>query len=353
MRMPALHPLALLSATCCLAVGWLSAQGTAPLQSPVEAARSFLAGLPESALSEAQVPFDAPRRSQWAFVPGDRKGLRLKDMGKEQRDLAHQLLRSSLSSQGYLKAGAIMSLESTLRQLEERSGRRADHRDPELYWWTVFGRPGEGPWAWKVEGHHLSLNFSFFGNEVVAATPLFLGSNPAIVPDGPQAGWQVLAAEQELGLALFRSLNPNQQAKARIADQAPADIASGPGTRLPEKTVGLAASDLTAGQERKLQELIQTYLDNLQEYRVNAEWRRIKRAGWDKIHFAWAGGDKIGEAHYYRIHGPTFLIEYDNIQNGANHVHTIWHDPKNDFGRDWLRRHYQESHSPAKESNPD
>ncbi len=313
-----------------------------------EAARTFLASLPPELRAKAALPFAGEDRVRWAFVPGERKGASLKEMPDAARRAAHDLLRSALSARGYLKVTAIFALDQVLREMEQARGGSGTSRDQELYWFAVFGEPGaKDGWGWRAEGHHVSLNFSSVAGEI-AATPAFLGTNPAEIRSGPRTGLKVLAAEEDLARALLASLDLVQRKSAVIADQAPADIILGPerkeGLGAPR---GLAHAAMNPAQRDLLWRLVREYAENLRGDLASGELARIEAAGRDGIHFAWAGGLAPGEAHYYRIHGPGFVIEYDCIQNEANHVHTVWHDLTNDFGQDLLRRHREHGHERA------
>ena len=332
-------------------LGAAVADGPAPragAEAERAAALSFLESLSEEQRSKAVLPFTDPDRLAWQFVPADRTGLSLGEMDDGQRRHAFALLRSALSSQGSLKASGILLLEEVLQEAERARGRSGDFRDPGRYWFAIYGRPAsEAPWGWRLEGHHLSLNFTVGPRGEWTATPHFLGTNPAEVRSGRRAGLRVLAAEEDKGRLLLRSLRAEQRARAVIAESAPRDILLGPDrTEGFAEPAGLAAADLDEGQRRLLRSLIAEYVDNLRESSAAEEWARIGEAGFERIHFAWAGADEKGQGHYYRVHGPTFVIEYDNTQNGANHVHTVWRDPQRDFGADWLRRHYAEAHAP-------
>lgn len=314
----------------------------------VVAAQEFLEALSPELRVRAVFPFESEDRFRWHFVPHEmfpRRGVNIKEMKAEQRRAAHALLRSALSSQGYLKATSIMHLEEILREIEKSTGTGRFNRDPELYWFMIFGTPStKAPWGWRVEGHHLSLNFSSVTNELIATTPTFMGSNPAEVPRGPHVGWRILAAEEDLARALLASLDENQRAQAIIDTTAPADIITGNSRKASlEKPVGLPVSKMTETQRSLLLRLMVEYIQNMRQDLAHQQLEKIKNAGIEKIHFAWAGSLTRGEGHYYRIHGPTFLIEYDNTQNNANHIHTVLRDFEDDFGVDLLSKHYQES----------
>ena len=306
----------------------------------VAAAQAFLDVLDAESREKATRPFEHEERFNWHFVPRAREGLPFDEMNEDQRRAAHALMRSALSSAGYLKATGVMRLEQILGMLENRPERR----NPERYFFLVFGTPGQdSPWAWRLEGHHLSLSFTSVTNTVVT-TPAFMGSNPATVPSGPSMGWRVLGAEEDLGRALVLMLNAQQRAKATIATEAPRDIFTGADrTASLERFEGLPASEMNDAQRVALMRVIEEYVHNMQHDIAHEQLEKITDAGFEKIYFAWAGGTEPGDGHYYRVHGPTVLFEYDNTQNDANHVHAVWRDFSNDFGDDLLRRHYEQS----------
>ncbi|HWP45604.1 MAG TPA: DUF3500 domain-containing protein [Candidatus Limnocylindrales bacterium] len=314
----------------------------------VTAAQKFLEALGPGLGARAVFPFESEERFKWHFVPNEmfkRSGVSIKEMTYDQRKAAHALLRSALSSQGYLKATSIMQLEAVLREIEDRAGTRRFDRDPELYWFRIFGTPSnDSPWGWSVSGHHLSLNFSSVTNELTATTPLFTGSNPAHVLEGPYTGLRILAAEEDLARALLASLDESQRAKAILSPTAPKDILTENARRLNlEAPTGLPVSEMNENQRSLLMRLIAEYIQNLRRDLAHAKLEKIKKAGIEKIYFAWAGSTEPGKEHYYRVQGPNLLIEYDNTQNNANHIHAVLRDPEDDFGEDLLRKHYAES----------
>ena len=233
-----------------------------------------------------------------------------------------------------------MGLEGVLRELED--GGRFD-RNPELYFFSIFGTPGSrGAWAWRVEGHHLSLHFTVLDGTAVAGAPYFFGSNPAQVRTGPKAGLRTLREREDAARALVMALDGSQRAAAIIDEVAPDDILSGAELTIdPFSPVGVRASALDARQRELLMKVIDTYTSVLADDIAAEQRARIRDAGLDDIGFAWAGGIARGEQHYYRVQGPTFLVEYDSTQGGGNHVHSVWRDFSNDFGRDLLREHLQ------------
>lgn len=296
----------------------------------------------------AQFPFGDDARRDWHYVPRARPGLALRDMTLAQQAAATALLRAGLSAGGAACAEAIMALEAVLAELEGASRR---FRDPTNYAFVVFGVPGVAPWGWRVEGHHLSVNVTVAAPGHVAVTPLFTGSNPARITAGPRAGERVQKLEVELGLALVQSLDARQLAGALLQASSFGDIISGPGRPDALATPqGLAVSDLTEPQQAKLLQLVETYV-GLARDEFGRPYMELVRAGLGKTRFAWAGGQRLGSAFYYRVHGPRVLIELDNTQGGGNHVHSVWRDPVNDFGRDDLRAHYDAAphrHAPGR-----
>jgi hypothetical protein len=256
------------------------------------------------------------------------------------------LLASGLSQRGQSKALTIMSLEQVLQDLEGPD--RRFPRDPELYFVSIFGTPGpKATWGWRVEGHHLALNFTIVNGAFVSGTPSFMGSNPAEIRSGPRLGLRALAAEEDLGRELIQSLNATQRKTAIFAEKAPADIITGAVRKAsPLDQVGLAANDLSADQLVVLKRVIEEYVRRNRPELANADLVKIQDAGYNKVYFAWAGGLEKGDPHYYRVQGPTFLLEYDSTQNEANHVHAVWRDFNGDFGEDLLRKHYDATPHP-------
>ena len=301
------------------------------------AASRFLAALRPEQRKQAQLGLDEAERARWHFVPGARKGLPFKSMSAEQRRLAERLVATGLSRRGYDTALTIIGLE---RVLAETDG---PMRDPELYYLTIFGDPASRePWGWRFEGHHLSLNFTSPVTALPAVTPSFFGSNPNERSDEGVVQ-RVLAPEEDLARELVKSLDPAQRKAAILSGRAPADILAGPGRNLPARE-GIGHGQLGELQRALLVRLIKVYLERHRPDVAAAEWTRIEHAGLSNLRFAWAGGLEPRQGHYYRVQGKTFLLEYDNTQNGANHVHTVWRDAERDFGVDLLREHYLASH---------
>ena len=301
------------------------------------AAENLLAALTPEQKGKAVFEFKDEERFDWHFIPKSRKGLPFGEMSTPQRLLAHALLSSGLSQRGYMKATTIMSLEQILYDLEDH----APQRDADLYYVTVFGLPGKDPWGWRVEGHHLSLNFAVDRDQVLSVTPSFFGANPARILTGPRKGLRVLGEEEDLARQLVTSLNEEQRKVAIITNIAPRDIITGNGRMAkPLEPMGIASSSLNKLQQELLLTLLKEYVLRYRSEIGGAELKEIKDAG--EMHFAWAGGTEPGQGHYYRIQGTDFLMEYDNTQDKANHVHSVWRDLRNDFGEDLLRKHYEQ-----------
>ena len=308
------------------------------------AAGQFLNSLSPEQRAKASFAFNSDDRLRWHFIPNEmfpRKGLMLKDMSEAQRRIAHDLLRTGLSARGYAKVTSIIQLEDVLKVVEV-GGKFA--RNKEEYLFSIFGTPGpKGAWGWRVEGHHISIRFTINDGSManqVASSPMFLGSNPAEVREGAQKGTRVLGEEEDAGRTLVQALSPDQLRTAVINPVAPTDILTmnkNDVTPLPEE--GILHSALQPQQQLLLKRVIEVYVSTM-ETDVAAERLAVAtRAGMDKIRFAWAGSTERGQKHYYRIQGPTFLIEFDNTQNDGNHVHSVWRDFNGDFGRDLLREH--------------
>lgn len=338
--------LTILAVATLLVPGYQSAKGHDVAASMAAAATDFLSNLTEEQRGKANLELEDPKRKDWHFIPkpfeGEKKriGLTLKEMRPDQRHLAYALLSTGLSHEGFTTALQIMSLEQVLWELEQ-----ADHRDTSMYYVTVFGTPGEKNWGWKVEGHHISMNFTIADGDVVVGTPVFFASNPGEVLEGPRKGLRVLAAEEDVARSLAKSLSDAQKKEAVIMDKAPRDILTAAEQKVaPLEGGGLPYDKLDEEQKTKLHKLIDVYVRRLREAVANDEWADIKKAGLENIVFAWAGGYEKNEPHYYRVQGPTFLLEYANTQNGANHVHAVWRDFDGDFGEDLLRKHYAEFH---------
>ena len=306
---------------------------------------NFLNTLNDELKAKASFSFEDEERFNWHFVPKtDRKGVAVEDLDPTQREALMNVLSTALSDEGYRKVSEIMQLEVVLQIIEglEPGNRR---RNPEMYYLSVFGDPnGSDPWGWRFEGHHISLNFTSLTGELTSVSPSFMGTNPAIVRETDYKGKEVLKLEQDLGRAFVKSLSEEQLAKALILEEAPGDVITFVDREINVKEFeGITYKELTEEQQGKLIELLNIYLNNMNEEIAGQNLQRIKDAGLENLYFAWAGGLEPGEGHYYRLHSPVFIIEYDNVQNENNHIHTVWRDLENDFGDDLLKKHYQES----------
>jgi hypothetical protein len=305
------------------------------------AAARFVAALPEAQRQRAVFALDSAERLRWHYIPRElfpRQGNAIREHDDRQRALAQALLRTGLSASGYTTATTIMDLERVLRALR-KDARFA--RDPDDYSFTVFGTPAPGgTWAWRVEGHHLSLHFTVVDGHATVSTPSFFGANPATETTGLHAGRRALGRQEDAGWALVRSLDPAQRAQARLDGDVPDDIASGVRVPLdPLAPGGLPAKSMTSGQRALLEALLQSYTALMANDIARTRWTRIRAAGLDTVSFAWLGSAEPGQPHYYRIQGPSFLVEFDNTQNNANHIHSVWRDFAGDFGEDLLREH--------------
>ena len=305
-----------------------------------EAAARFLSALSAAERAKTLFALEDAERFDWGYVPKSRRGISLKELDSEKRRLVLDLLRTGVSRVGYRKATDVIALENVLRELQGSS-----IRDPQLYYLTIFGTPASGaPWGWRFEGHHLSLNYTVAGGFGVATAPSFFGANPARVASGPLAGKRALAGEEDLARELLLSLDAARRSRAIFRSAAPDEIVTGDAAKVdPLAPAGIAAAELSPDQLERLKRLLREYLGRMPDDLAAEREAKLERAGFEKIHFAWAGGASPGQPHYYRIQGPTFLVEYDDTQNSANHIHTVWRDFDGDFGRDLLREHYRQT----------
>jgi hypothetical protein len=320
--------------------------------SAVVAARAALRALSDSLRPAATFSFDSSERSHWFYVPLDRKGVTLGQMTAEARARVDSLLQTGLSPRGFATAKSIMRHEAILHDIEAAGppeGRR-NVRDSSKYYLSVFGEPdAASAWGWRVEGHHLSVNYTGIGRSVQVVSPVFFGANPARVPSGPHAGLRILAAEEDLARQLVKMLDDRQRAIAIFSDTALVEMETrnDPKARA-LKTEGLRAADMTVPQRAQFRRLVEHYAGRVSASARAHALRDVDEGGFGELRFAWAGGTEVGQAHYYRIHGPTILVEYDNQQSNANHIHTVWRDLRHDFGGDLLAEHYRKH----KHANP-
>jgi hypothetical protein len=327
----------------------VNASGAQTLSDMRDAASAWLESLSPELREQATFPLDDSERKAWSNLPASmfkREGVSFGQMSGSQRVLAHRLMRSTLSSQGYLKASGIMRLDEILKDLTATDKLQFGQ---ENYWIGIFGNPREDvAWGWQLDGHHLALNFTVVGDQL-SVTPAFLGSDPAEILSGADAGWYVLSDEDKQGRDFWASLDQSQRVVALLDGETPQDVITGPGRadQAPGMT-GLPLAKMNEQQREKFMNLLQVYIGNLAPELAAAQMRRINAAGVDKLHFAWSGTEQ-GKPYYYRIHGPTVLLEFDNSyppgQDGGkiNHIHSVWRDSERDFGDDLLRRHYETS----------
>jgi hypothetical protein len=305
------------------------------------AAADWLASLGPAERAKASHPFPADEeRTRWYYTPTERGGLPLAEMGPVSQRLAHRLVASGLSEGGYATAATVMGLENVLDAKEGwrrgYDGRTVPHRgrDPQLYFVSVFGEPGAGAWGWRVGGHHVALNYTVGAGGQVSASPLFLGANPGLTRLVGPGVLRPLAAEEDLARELLDALAPEQLKTAMLSPEAPGDILqrNRPVARVgpPE---GLAGAGMLPQQRALLAGLLDQYLGRLPGPLAELERERVAGELLEAVHFGWAGGAERGQPHYYRLQGPRLLIEYDNVQDGANHVHSVWRDPEGDFGQ--------------------
>jgi len=307
------------------------------------AADALISSLSSDQRASATFAFEDEQRFDWHFIPRPRKGIPFKDLDPAQRLLGNALLGSGLGQRGLIRAATIMSLDAILREMEQGKG---PVRDPELYFLSIFGDArSTKPWGWRVEGHHVALNFTLVEGKTIASTPAFLGANPAEVLQGARKGLRALAPEEDLARLLIKSLDDKQRSQAVVSEKAPSDILS---TNLrkaePLKPAGLQTNRLGQKQQEILMTLLAEYASRHAPDIASARLDRVRASGLGNIYFAWAGGFEKGQGHYYRIQGPSFLVEYDNVQNNANHIHTVWRDFTSDFGADLLALHYKRDH---------
>jgi uncharacterized protein DUF3500 len=322
-----------------------------------QAAISFVSSLNNMQKQTALLAFNDTARVKWNNLPVGlraRAGINVGNMTEEQRKLFHRILSASLSSQGYLKASSIMQLDELLNQYydslyyqgelndENLKGIRSLQWSPRNFYLAFFGQPSDSVWGYKVEGHHLSINFTFV-NDKLSVTPFFVGTDPAEFPIMMYAGLRILGQEEDLGVKLIRLLSTVQQKEATKSTDVPRDIitAAESGKRLIDNW-GIQASEMTKEQQTVLQYIIREFVFNLEYEKAIIEYDKIIKAGIDKIYFGWIGLYDESKPHYYVLNGPTFLIEFDNCGgNGkGNHIHAIWREKGNEYGEDVLKKHY-------------
>jgi len=313
-------------------------------ESHADRALAFLESLTKEQRELAHMNFDAMSRLTWTYIPASmdpHAGISLRELDKDQRKLAHSMLKAYLSEKGYSKTVDIMSLETILFDLEGQD----PMRDIEQYVIGIYGDPSDhGVWGWCFQGHHVSLNFTIV-DEHISMAPRFLGTNPAEVKSGPNQGLRVLHAEEDLGIDLINLLDKGQLKKAVFSTKSFKDIVTKTSVEvMPLDQVGISYKELNEEQRQLLYSLIVEYLSTMPTEQAVTRMGLIEEDGLDDIFFGWAGSTKRSKPHYYRIQSKSFLVEFDNTQNNANHIHTVWRDFKGDFGRDLLHEHYQKGH---------
>lgn len=295
------------------------------------AADRFLDSLSKEQAGKAVFAFDSKERLNWHFVPRDRQGIPVKELTPEQRALAFGLVQTGVGGGGFLKATTIMSLEQILKEMEQGKG---PLRDPERYFLTIFGTPSDqGKWGWRVEGHHLSLNFVLENGKIIAATPSFFGANPAEVRQGPRQGVRTLGDREDTALRLLQALDGNQKKIAIVSADVPGEIRAA-GTPQPptDAAPGISYRELTGDQRPLLRALVESYASDMPQEVARAWVDEIRKAGIEAVKFSWTGPADRSQPHAYRVQGPTFLIEFNNTQNNANHIHSVWRNMLGDFG---------------------
>ena len=301
----------------------------------------FIKTLNKDQKAKSTFPFDEMNRYNWHFVPSTmsaRDGISIKDMSPIQKKKLNELLHIFLSEKGYNKTQGIMSLEYVLKVLEPTN----DHRVPENYYVAFYGEPGyDKVWGWKFGGHHIALNFTMIDDKLAFA-PFFFGANPGDVKDGPKKGYRALKNEEEFGFELLNALDVDQRKQAIFESNAFADnVTTNTPQASPLEEVGLMAQNMSSDQKIILEKLITAYLEAMPEKIALFRKNKIQKEDFENIRFGWAGETRIGAPHYYRVQGKSFLIEFDNTQNNANHIHTVWRDFNGaDYGLDLIRDHY-------------
>lgn len=313
----------------------------------------------------ALLHFNDSARLKWNNLPvglRPRPGISVGNLTDAQRILLHRILSASLSSQGYLKTTSIMHLDNLLNMYYDTLLKRKEINEGtyqnmrNLKWSTqnfflaLFNSPTDSIWGLKLEGHHLSLNFTFFKNRL-AITPMFVGTDPAEYPTSEYAGWRVLGQEEDLGLKLVNILSAQQRKKATISDKVPGDIftSAESGKRLLDYA-GIKGAELNRKQQSLLVQIIREFVFNLEYDKAVSEFAKITKAGIGNIYFGWIGPYEETKPHYFVLNGPTFLIEFDNngFNGNANHIHAIWREKGNEYGEDILRSHYEKDHHHSK-----
>ena len=326
-----------LAAAALLPFGAANAQTVDAAQRIADAANRFLASLDDGQRQKAMIAFESGNRLDWHYIPRNRSGRTLGEMRPNQADAARALFASVLNQRGLELLDGVRLLEGVLRE------QQGSFRDPTRYFVSVFGTPGRFPWGWRFEGHHLSLNVALATAGHVAVTPFFAGAHPATVRDGPNKGFRLLGASEDLARQLMAGLTDPQRQAAIISNRSFGEIVASPQREQDlGNPKGLLLGEMTGAQRVLVEALMDRFLGTLAADLMAAQKKRVLDQGLAAFRFAWAGSLTPGEAHYFRVHGPATLIEHDNTQNGANHVHAVWRDLAADFGRDALADHYRQ-----------
>ncbi len=323
-----------------------SSKNKSTIKKMQEAASSFYDNLDAKARNKALFHYLDGERIFWYYPPLNRHGLPLKDMRKELKSLVFTLLETGLSSDAFNQTLQIINHELILKELEIRENIKTFVRDPERYYFTIFGNPkSKDPWGWRFEGHHVSIHFSIWSDKIISVTPLFLGVNPAEVKDGDSKGLRILKKREDLAFELVNSMSKDQHHIATIYENTPKDIITYNSSRVTVPVVeGISWDELKIGQQKLLKLLIAEYVNQVNPNLVKSKLEYLASNTLKSVKFGWAGGINLGEAYYYRIHGGNLFIELDNYQSGANHVHSVWRDVENDFAQDVLRKHLLSYH---------
>jgi len=325
-----------LAAATLLPFGGASAQAVDAAQRIGAAASRFLAALDDEQRKRAMIAFESGNRLDWHYIPRRRQGLALGEMKPGQRETAHALFASVLNERGLQAIENVRIVEGVLRE------QQGSFRDPDRYFLSIFGAPGGYPWGWRLEGHHLSLNVALPAAGHISVTPFFIGSHPATVADGPHKGLRPLGQAEDLARQLMASLTDEQRRTAIIAERSFGEIVASPGReRDLGQPTGLALSAMDGTARNLVEALIDRFVGTLAPDLATAQKQRVIEQELGRFRFAWAGTLSSGQAHYFRVHGPVTLIEHDNTQNNANHVHSVWRDLTADFGNDALADHYR------------
>ena len=326
-----------LATAALLPFGSASAQTVDAAQRIADAANRFLLSLDDGQRRKTLIAFDSANRLDWHYIPRTRSGLALGEMRADQADAARALFASVLNQRGLELLDGVRLLEGVLRE------QQGSFRDPDRYYVSVFGTPGRFPWGWRFEGHHLSLNVTLPAAGHIAVTPFFTGANPATVRDGPHRGFRLLGAAEDIARRIMAGLDDQQRQTATIANRSFGEIVASPQREQDlGNPRGLLLGEMTGAQRTLVEALMDRFLGTLAADLLARQKQRLMEQGLPTFRFAWAGSLTPGEAHYFRVHGPATLIEHDNTQNGANHVHAVWRDLAADFGRDALADHYRQ-----------